>query len=291
VALFGLYLVIKYVGKEWLNWFLGWYFAFIGIGSVWKSLVSLARHCLSSRWKTFEKTRVSIRHGSTDLFDLSWRTPSTVLFPFAALTSFLYSQSPPGRKSVFLTDILSLSFCHNALSLLKLDSFQTGTILLSGLFLYDIWWVFGTEVMVKVATTIDAPIKLLWPKSLTLSSANGFTLLGLGDVIIPGTLIALALRYDHYNAKQGNAIRDGSFNKPYFWAAMGAYVFGLSTSFVVLHVFEHGQPALLYLSPACILSFVITAAIRGELPQLWGWSDEPNIKEGENATGQKTKTM
>jgi minor histocompatibility antigen H13 len=48
---------------------------------------------------------------------------------------------------VLLTDILSMSFSHNALSLLKIDSFKTGCILLSGLFFYDIWWVFGTEVV------------------------------------------------------------------------------------------------------------------------------------------------
>jgi len=33
------------------------------------------------------------------------------------------------------------------MSMLKVDSFSTGIILLSGLFLYDIWWVFGTKVV------------------------------------------------------------------------------------------------------------------------------------------------
>ena len=47
--------------------------------------------------------------------------------------------------------------------------------------------------MVKVATTLDVPIKLLWPKSLIFSDSRGFTMLGLGDVVIPGTFIALAL--------------------------------------------------------------------------------------------------
>jgi minor histocompatibility antigen H13 len=50
-------------------------------------------------------------------------------------------------RSALVTDILGLSFSHNALALLKLDSFKTGCILLSGLFVYDIWWVFGTEVV------------------------------------------------------------------------------------------------------------------------------------------------
>jgi len=43
----------------------------------------------------------------------------------------------------------------------------------------------------------------------------------------------------------------------------------------VMHIFEKAQPALLYLSPACVLSFVMTALIRGELMSAWSWSDGP----------------
>jgi minor histocompatibility antigen H13 len=82
-----------------------------------------------------------------EMVALSLRTPSFFLLPFGAFPSVLYTFSTESRKSALLTDILSLSFSHNALSLLKIDSFQTGCILLSGLFLYDIWWVFGTEVV------------------------------------------------------------------------------------------------------------------------------------------------
>lgn len=35
VALLGLYLVVKYLGEEWINWLLGWYFSIAGVGSVW----------------------------------------------------------------------------------------------------------------------------------------------------------------------------------------------------------------------------------------------------------------
>jgi minor histocompatibility antigen H13 len=55
----------------------------------------------------------------------------------------------------------------------------------AGLFLYDIWWVFGTEVMVSVARDFNAPIKILWPKDLGAVD-SGFTLLGLGDIVLPG---------------------------------------------------------------------------------------------------------
>lgn len=35
-VLFGLYLIVKYFGKEWITWLLQWYFTFAGIGSFGK---------------------------------------------------------------------------------------------------------------------------------------------------------------------------------------------------------------------------------------------------------------
>lgn len=84
---------------------------------------------------------------SSEVVSLSFRTPTLALLPLGMLPSVLYSISTGSRKSALLTDILALSFSHNALSILKLDSFRTGCILLSGLFVYDIYWVFGTEVV------------------------------------------------------------------------------------------------------------------------------------------------
>ncbi|THH08394.1 hypothetical protein EW146_g9008 [Bondarzewia mesenterica] len=272
-TLFGLYLVMKYLGKEWINWLLGWYFSLAGIGSVWKSLTSLARALIGrEQWRKFEKNRVLVLRGPREIIALSWRTPSLFLFPLGALPSVLYTFSRSAKKSALLTDILALSFSHNALSLLKIDSFTTGCILLSGLFVYDIWWVFGTEVMVKVATNLDVPIKLLWPKSVAFSTDRGFTMLGLGDVVIPGIFVALALRYDYdrYSRSSGR-----SFTKPYFYATLAAYIAGLSTTMAVMHIFRAAQPALLYLSPACIMAFILTATVRGELTHAWKWSDSP----------------
>lgn len=84
---------------------------------------------------------------SSEIISFSLRTPSLILFPFSIIPSALYAFQTGTRKSALVTDILALSFSDNAISLLKIDSFQTGCILLSGLFLYDIWWVFGTEVV------------------------------------------------------------------------------------------------------------------------------------------------
>ncbi|KAG6845393.1 hypothetical protein H0H87_009740 [Tephrocybe sp. NHM501043] len=287
-VLFGFYLVIKYLGKEWINWLLSWYFSIAGVASVWKSSISLTRFILGDVfWKRFERISFIIKKGSSTLTSLSWRTPALLLFPVAAIPSLFYSFSGSHSQSVWVTNIIGLSFSHNALSLLKIDSFYTGAALLTGLFAYDIWWVFGTEVMVKVATTLDVPIKLLWPKSLVLSSERGFTMLGLGDIVVPGTLIAFALRFDHHRALQSKRPQQETFPKPYFYATLTAYVVGLVTTMCVMHFFKAAQPALLYLSPAGIFSFFLTAAIRGELREALAWSDTPETAPGQAAAERK----
>ncbi|KAF8517665.1 signal peptide peptidase-domain-containing protein [Gautieria morchelliformis] len=273
-ALLGLYLVFKYLGKEWVNWLLGWYFAVIGVGTVWKTSAALLRMILGKeRWRSFDKTRLFLVKNKRELFSLSCRTPIPFLLPFAVLPSAVYMLSNHSSKPALITNILGLSFAYDALCLLKLDGFQTGTTLLAGLCLYDIWWVFGTEVMVEVATTLDAPVKILWPKSSDFSTAKGFTMLGLGDIVIPGAFVSLALRRDLFMSKERDPYR--TFAKPYFTAAIVSYVLGLLCTMFVMHTWKAAQPALLYLSPACASSLIFTGLRRGELKQVWQWKDEP----------------
>jgi len=52
------------------------------------------------------------------------------------------------------------------------------------------FWVFGTDVMETVAKSFDAPIKLLWPRE-----EGKFSLLGLGDIVIPGFFLSMMLRF------------------------------------------------------------------------------------------------
>jgi minor histocompatibility antigen H13 len=99
--------------------------------------------------------------------------------------------------------------------------------------------------MVSVATSLDVPIKLMWPKSISFASDRGFTMLGLGDIVIPGVFVALALRYDHHRYSKSSS--HASFTKPYFYSSLGAYISGLATTMSVMHVFGKPQPALLYL--------------------------------------------
>ena len=65
-----------------------------------------------------------------------------------------------------------------------MPDFKTGFILLWGLFFYDIFWVYGTDVMLTVAKNLNAPIKILFPIDLLVVPPK-MSLLGLGDIVIP----------------------------------------------------------------------------------------------------------
>ena len=183
------------------------------------------------------------------------------------------------------SNIFGIAFSIQGIELLSLGSTLNGAILLIGLFFYDIFWVFGTDVMVTVAKSFDAPIKLLFPQAFWESGTP--SMLGLGDIVIPGIFIALMIRYDYarYTAKSltatvssaagavtGNksaaatpaipAVSGGSahvhlrgheasstptFPTPYFYTVLVSYFIGLTVTVGVMYWFKAAQPALLYL--------------------------------------------
>ena len=103
--------------------------------------------------------------------------------------------------------------------------------------------------MVDVATGLDLPIKLLWPKNSQMSKPRDFVLLGLGDVVIPGFFVALALRYDQarFLASVPASRAHESFSKPYFLVSLLAYSSSLAATMFIMQYTGHAQPALLYL--------------------------------------------
>jgi hypothetical protein len=120
----------------------------------------------TERWSQFasHKAKVELRatrgchfspsrnqaHYRSEIISFSYRMPSILLVPFGMVPSALYIFYYGPKKPILLTNLLALSFGHDAMSALKVDSFKTGSILLSGLFFYDIWWVFGTKVVCDI---------------------------------------------------------------------------------------------------------------------------------------------
>ena len=100
-------------------------------------------------------------------------------------------------KPWWLTNLFGFSYSYGALQLMSPTTFWTGTLVLASLFIYDIYFVFFTPMMVTVATKLDVPVKLLIPKP-SEGDEMSLAMLGLGDIVLPGIMIGLALRYDLY---------------------------------------------------------------------------------------------
>ncbi|KAF3539481.1 hypothetical protein F2Q69_00024312 [Brassica cretica] len=159
------------------------------------------------------------------------------------------------------------------IEMLSLGSFKTGAILLVGLFFYDIFWVFFTPVMVSVAKSFDAPIKLLFP---TGDALRPYSMLGLGDIVIPGIFVALALRFDVSRR-----------SKPqYFTSAFVGYVAGVVLTIVVMNWFQAAQPALLYIVPA-VIGFLASHCIwNGDIKPLMAFDESSKSTEEESKSSE-----
>lgn len=170
-------------------------------------------------------------------------------------------------KHWIANNVIAIAFAIQGIALVSVGSYKIGCGLLSGLFFYDIFWVFGTDVMVTVAKSFDGPIKVVWPKDL-MAATYSFSMLGLGDIVIPGLFLALLLRYDVKRSKNKK-----HFSAPYFNTTFVGYILGLAITMFVMHVFRAAQPALLYLVPACILTSAVTGLVLGDFSGLLNYSE------------------
>lgn len=142
-------------------------------------------------------------------------------FALSAVAYFAFVAKP-----WWLTNFLGFCFCYGTLQFMSPSTFWTGTLILGSLFFYDIYFVFFTPLMVTVATKLDVPIKLLFPRPDAASHA----MLGLGDIVIPGMMMGLALRFDlflYYHRKGAQKAKaegsDQTTVKPEYQSATGAW--------------------------------------------------------------------
>ncbi|XP_005359078.1 signal peptide peptidase-like 2B [Microtus ochrogaster] len=176
-----------------------------------------------------------------------------------------------------LQDILGIAFCLYMLKTIRLPTFKACTLLLLVLFIYDVFFVFitpfltksGNSIMVEVATgPLNSSTHEKLPMVLKVPRLNTsplslcdrpFSLLGFGDILVPGLLVAYCHRFD---------IQVQS-SRIYFVACTIAYGLGLLVTFVALVLMQRGQPALLYLVPCTLMTSCTVALWRRELGAFW----------------------
>lgn len=232
-------------------------------------------------------------------------------------------------KPWYMSNLLGFAFCYGSTQLMSPTTFWTGTLLLSALFFYDIYFVFFTPMMVTVAMKLDIPIKLLFPRPSTPAETekgvSGLAMLGLGDIVIPGMMLALALRFDLYlyylkkaktvdgktekaayllatggwgerfwvgQSSFGPDLQARVFPKTYFRNGLLGYASGMIVTLLVMQIAEHAQPALLYLVPGVLIALWGTAALNGDLKLMWAYTEEKeDEKEDDSSKRGKGKEV
>lgn len=166
-------------------------------------------------------------------------------------------------RNWILNNIIGICYTFMVIKSVKITSFKVGALLLGLAFFYDIFWVFmsasifGGNVMVTVATGLDLPLKIQCPHMQEMPRANTCGMIGLGDLALPGLLLAYASRLDNIQ------------NSQYLKTLMICYAIALTMCVLVLAFFQSAQPALLYISPMLILGMLFHAMSRHELKKIW----------------------
>lgn len=176
----------------------------------------------------------------------------------------LYFQYLYVRSNYFIANnIIAMCLAVYAIENWLVGSFRNIFLVFLGLIAYDVYFVFHSEVMMTVAKGIDLPLKYLMPVD---SSKKQFTMIGTGDIIIPGLLCSMCLRYDLISAfckGRKAAIAAGVKDKDelapyiekemgcfYFYASIFGYLIGLAVTYAALLNTREAQPALLYILPS-----------------------------------------
>ena len=64
----------------------------------------------------------------------------------------------------------------------------------------------------------------------------------------------------------------------YLISVLFGYIIAIIVTTIVMIVFDHPQPALLYLVPGCILSVFSVALAKGEFSQMWSFEEDTYLK-------------
>ena len=128
----------------------------------------------------------------------------------------------------------------------------------------------GLSIMEEVATGgaggsgEQLPMVLKVPHLIQhplLNCFESYSMLGFGDILVPGLLISYCHSYDLQ--------RQGSGRWVYWMVANFFYFVGMITTFASLFLMNQAQPALLYLCPLTLIPVCIVAYFRGDLGYMW----------------------
>lgn len=232
----------------------------------------------------------------TRTLQLPWGLGETSVYKFVSFVSSLalvlawvINRNADGAWIV--QDVMGIALLLVIQQSLRLPDIKVSTILLTLAFAYDVFWVFLSplfftqSVMVAVAqgggTGEAVPMLLRLPRLAPDElSPGGYSMLGLGDIALPGLLVSYLLRFDLSRSSVAASSKLFWLHSYFALASLG-YAAGLACTYLALVAMGQGQPALLYLVPSTLGLIVVVAWRRGELREMW----EGNGSSGGHAAG------
>eukprot|EP00959_Pyramimonas_sp_CCMP1952_P125422 2622356-Pyramimonas_sp.AAC.1 len=112
-----------------------------------------------------------------------------------------------------------------------------------------------------------------------VTAERPFSMLGLGDIVVPGIFVAILLRFDNQRDNKGKA---------YFHYGMVGYVLGLATTIMVMNVFNAAQPALLYIVPGVLGAVGVRSMLYKETDELLAYDE--SAPEGDDTEGKEKES-
>jgi len=169
----------------------------------------------------------------------------------------------------FVVDVIACCIGISQMAFIRLPNLKYSVILLSLFLIYDVFWVFisplffGKSVMVDVAerVTTSLPLALAMPHFFDI----GYSLLGLGDIVLPGLFICFVYGFEDY-LRQRNRRKPGV---SYFVIVLIGYTVGFAATLLSFVIMKKGQPALLYLGPFTLIPVILSAWFRDQLKEMW----------------------
>uniref|UniRef100_A0A3Q2YSG3 Signal peptide peptidase-like 2A n=1 Tax=Hippocampus comes TaxID=109280 RepID=A0A3Q2YSG3_HIPCM len=293
IALYSPCKVVIFVGLMFGMLFLMYYFYNILI------YVMIAIFCIASATALFScidavLEKLGCAHGNFTVLNANFSLRSLILASVCICISVVWAVYRNEDRWIWiLQDLLGVAFCLNFIRTISLSSFKICVILLTLLLVYDVFFVFITPFFTKVShvhvhyanlggkhdhkirgnvvevpaepetptETLPVVMRVPWFSAWAQNLCGmQFSILGYGDIIVPGLLVAYCSRFD---------VWINSTKKIYFFSCCIAYLLGMITTFAVMLLSRMGQPALLYLVPFTLITSVTVAACRGEIRQFW----------------------
>lgn len=247
VALTSLNVLFERLGPTMVNFTLMFYFGLAGANAIWFLLRTVFRPYGRVLFM-FPKSHTILTEFVLPGRPVPFHASDVPLYLIGVGINLFYYQS----RDNITNNVIAGSIAMFAVMSIRIEKFTSAAPMLWSLLIYDVFFVYSTDVMQSVARNIQGPVKLVYGKE------RGMSILGLGDIVLPGLFLSVCARFDQFMKKL-----TGRWS-PYWTVAMIGYVVAIVTTDVVCYLSGQGQPALLFITPLVTVPTVALALYRRE---------------------------